>query len=90
MGRNTFETVCGFNINWPYKKLVLVLSNSMTGIPEKYRDHAELVQGTLKEVLRNYSCKRLSQAVFLRLSQERILRQPELVSGSNNSEYWTW
>ena len=51
MGRNTFETVCGFDIAWPYKKPVFVLSNSMTGIPEKYRDHAELVKGSLKEVL---------------------------------------
>ena len=51
MGRNTFETVCGFDMDWPYKKPVFVLSSSMTNIPEEYRKHAKLVQGPLKEVL---------------------------------------
>lgn len=51
MGRNTFETVCGFDMAWPYQKPVFVLSNSISAIPEKYRPHAELVQGTLQEVL---------------------------------------
>ncbi|SHJ20520.1 dihydrofolate reductase family protein [Aquimarina spongiae] len=30
MGRTTFETVCGFDIDWPYSKKVFVLSNSLT------------------------------------------------------------
>lgn len=51
MGRNTFETVCGFDIDWPYTQPVFVLSNSLTTIPEKFRDKAELVRGPLKEVL---------------------------------------
>lgn len=51
MGRKTFETVCGFNIDWPYQKPVFVLSNSMTSIPEEYKDKAELVKGTLNEIL---------------------------------------
>ena len=33
MGRTTFETVCGFDIDWPYTKPVFVLSNSLDEIP---------------------------------------------------------
>jgi len=51
MGRKTFETVCGFDIDWPYQKPVFVLSNTMTKIPEKFKDKAQLVKGTLKEIL---------------------------------------
>ena len=28
MGRATFETVCGFDVEWPYPKPVFVLSNT--------------------------------------------------------------
>ena len=52
MGRVTFETVCGFNIEWPYKKPVFVLSNSLTEIPQKFKDKAQLVHGTLTEILK--------------------------------------
>ena len=51
MGRTTFETVCGFDIDWPYQKPVFVLSNTLTQIPEKFKDKAHLVKGTLKEIL---------------------------------------
>ncbi len=51
MGRTTFETVCAFDMDWPYKKPVFVLSNSLTKIPEKYECKAVLVKGTLKEIL---------------------------------------
>ncbi len=51
MGRITFNTVCGFDIDWPYQKPVFVLSNSLTEIPEKFKDKAELVKGTLTEIL---------------------------------------
>lgn len=51
MGRTTFETVCGFDIDWPYTIPVYVLSRSLREIPEKYASHAFLVKGTLKEVL---------------------------------------
>ena len=51
MGRTTFETVCGFDIDWPYQKPVFVLSNTLTSIPKKLKDKAELVKGTLKEIL---------------------------------------
>jgi dihydrofolate reductase len=51
MGRNTFETVCGFDIDWPYKIPVFVLSNSLDELPNEYKDKAYLVKGTLQEVL---------------------------------------
>ncbi len=51
MGRNTFETVCGFDVEWPYPKPVFVLSRSMTEIPAEYRDKAQLIKGSLPEVV---------------------------------------
>lgn len=51
MGRTTFETVCGFDMEWPFDKPVFVLSTQMTEIPEKYVGKAELVKGSLSEVL---------------------------------------
>ena len=53
LGRLTFETVCNFDIDWPYQKPVFVISNSMSTMPEKYIGKAELVKGTLKEILEN-------------------------------------
>ncbi|UTW65449.1 dihydrofolate reductase [bacterium SCSIO 12643] len=52
MGRTTFETVCGFDIEWPYQKPVFVLSKTLREIPEKYADKVFLVQGSLTEVLK--------------------------------------
>ncbi len=51
MGRTTFETVCGFDMDWPYQKPVFVLSNNMTSIPKEYQDKAFLVKGTLNEII---------------------------------------
>ena len=51
MGRKTFETVCGFDMDWPYTKPVFVLSDTLDNIPKKYENNAQLVQGTLKEIL---------------------------------------
>lgn len=52
MGRNTFETVLGFGIDWPYKIPVFVLSNTLKSLPEKLKnENVELISGPLKEVL---------------------------------------
>jgi dihydrofolate reductase len=51
MGRNTFETVLGFDVEWPYKKPVFVLSNSLKEIPESHKNKAYLVKGSLPEIL---------------------------------------
>lgn len=50
MGRNTFEKVCSFDIEWPYPVPVFVLSNTLKEIPVKYRKFAELVHGSVYEV----------------------------------------
>lgn len=51
MGRNTFETVCGFNVEWPYPMPVFVLSDTMTSMPEAYSDKASIISGSLSEVV---------------------------------------
>jgi dihydrofolate reductase len=51
MGRITFETVCGYDIDWPYTKPVFVLSNTLSKVPDEYKAEAELVRGELTEVL---------------------------------------
>lgn len=50
MGRNTFETVLGFN-EWPYTKPVFVLSNSLTSVPEAYQLKATIVKGNIENIL---------------------------------------
>ncbi|QDV81652.1 dihydrofolate reductase family protein [Planctomycetes bacterium TBK1r] len=51
MGRKTFETVCGFDCDWPYTKPVFVLSKSLTSLPEGYEGKAELIAGSLGNVI---------------------------------------
>ncbi|MFT4662861.1 MAG: dihydrofolate reductase [Patiriisocius sp.] len=51
MGRTTFETVCGFDVDWPYEKPVFVLSNTLSEIPESHVGKAFLVKGSLTEIL---------------------------------------
>ena len=51
MGRKTFETVLGFDFDWPYEKPVFVLSNKLKEIPENHKEKAFLVNGTLTEIL---------------------------------------
>ena len=51
MGRITFETVCSFDVDWPYDIPVFVLSNTLTEIPASYKGKAYLAKGPLTEVL---------------------------------------
>ncbi|WP_065204416.1 dihydrofolate reductase family protein [Shewanella woodyi] len=51
MGRNTFEMVLSFGVDWPYNKPVFVLSNRLTQLPEGVEDNAFLLNGTPKEVM---------------------------------------
>ena len=51
MGRTTFETVCGFDIDWPYIKPVFVLSNTLNEIPESHKGKAFLAKGSLTAIL---------------------------------------
>jgi dihydrofolate reductase len=51
MGRTTFETVCGFDVDWPYTKPVFVLSNTLNELPESHKGKAFLIKGSLTEIL---------------------------------------
>ncbi len=50
MGRTTFETVCGFDMDWPYSQPVFVLSNTLQEIPDSYREKVFLIKGPLAEI----------------------------------------
>lgn len=52
MGRNTFETVLGFDVPWPYEKPVFVLSNRLEKIPDSHQGKAHLIKGSLASVLK--------------------------------------
>ncbi len=51
MGRTTFETVCGFDCDWPYDKPVYVLSNKLNKVPIELVNKVEIVKGDLNDVL---------------------------------------
>ncbi|MGB0881747.1 MAG: dihydrofolate reductase family protein [Vicingaceae bacterium] len=51
MGRTTFETVMGFDVDWPYNKPVFVLSGKLKKIPDSHKGKAFLMKGTLIEIL---------------------------------------
>ena len=53
MGRTTFQTVCSFDIDWPYKKHVFVLSNSLNEVPDNLVGEVTLINGNLKDILNN-------------------------------------
>lgn len=50
MGRNTFELVLSFGIEWPYIKPVFVLSQSLNQVPAGYKDKITLLNGEPKEI----------------------------------------
>jgi dihydrofolate reductase len=62
MGRKTFETVCGFDLEWPYDKPVFVLSRTLDSVPEAFREKAKVVRGPLSAVL-----DRIHREGYLRL-----------------------
>ena len=52
MGRTTFDTVCGFGGDWPYRKHVFVLSHSLNTVPDYLEGKVSLTKGKPSEVLR--------------------------------------
>lgn len=57
MGRNTFETVLGFDVEWPYSKPVFVASSSLSEIPEKLQDKVFIINGTPAEIVKQLNEK---------------------------------
>ena len=51
MGRTTYETVCGFDIPWPYTKPVYVLSSSLKPGSLKFDEHVTYLNGKPEEIL---------------------------------------
>ena len=51
MGRTTFETVCSFDMDWPYTLPVFVLSNKLDSVPADLKNKVVLVSGPLSEIL---------------------------------------
>jgi len=51
MGRNTFETVLGFD-EWPYTKPVIVLSHQLKTVPDRVRGQAEIMAGDVVQIER--------------------------------------
>ena len=62
MGRNTFDTVCSFDMEWPYNRPVFVLSKTLASLPKEFDGKAELVKGSVQEIL-----KQIHQRGFTRL-----------------------
>ncbi|CAM4165533.1 dihydrofolate reductase family protein [Pseudoalteromonas maricaloris] len=62
MGRNTFETIQGFDCEWPYNKPVFVLSNTLKEVPKVFSDKVSLVRGELTDIV-----KQLAQLGFKNL-----------------------
>ena len=52
MGKTTFEMVINFDIDWPYKEQVFVLSHTLKEIPETLQKKVTLLKGDLKDILK--------------------------------------
>jgi len=61
MGRHSFETVLGFDVEWPYKVPVFVWSNTLKQVPNSLKDHVFLVSGTVSELLEHIHNKGYTQ-----------------------------
>ena len=57
MGRNTYETVLGFDIDWPYTKPVYVLSTTLTKTTEHLHNQVEMVNTDLKSLIHHLAAK---------------------------------
>ncbi|MDA3852648.1 MAG: dihydrofolate reductase family protein [Bacteroidales bacterium] len=57
MGRSTFETVCAFDMPWPYTKPVFVLSTTLQSIPPKAEGKAEIINGAIASILQQLNSR---------------------------------
>lgn len=99
MGRKTFETVVGFDMDWPYNKPVFVLSNTLKEIPAIYKEKAFLLKGTLTEILGQIHQKGFYRLYidggttirnFLKedLIDEMVLTTIPILLGGGSSLFW--
>ncbi|MFK8038147.1 MAG: dihydrofolate reductase family protein [Crocinitomicaceae bacterium] len=51
MGRKSYETILGFDIDWPYNIPVFVLSSTLTEVPSELQGKVHFANGQLKEIL---------------------------------------
>lgn len=51
MGRNTFQKVMSFGIDWPYSKKVFVWSNTLKELPSTLQGKVEIVHGPIEQIL---------------------------------------
>ena len=51
MGRNTYEKVLSFGIEWPYEKPVFVLSTTLSGVPTELHGRVQFLKGNLRSIL---------------------------------------
>lgn len=61
MGRNTFETILSFGIDWPYILPVFVMSQSLETIPELLKGKVELMKGSVSETVEHVHKKGYTQ-----------------------------
>lgn len=57
MGRNTFEKVLSFGIEWPYSKKVFILSNTLKRVDSSLSGRVEIIQGDLKVLIQSLNQK---------------------------------
>jgi len=51
MGRKTFETLIGFGAGWHYPRPGIVLSTTMTSVPEPFARHVQIASGSPVEIV---------------------------------------
>ena len=51
MGRNTFDVVCGFDVDWPYAVPVFVLSSTIKQLSPEWDGKVQLLKGPVNEIV---------------------------------------
>lgn len=57
MGRNTYEKVLSFGIEWPYTKKVFVLTHTLKNVDPSLETKVELVNGDLRALVQNLNAQ---------------------------------
>lgn len=52
MGRTTFETIIGFDIEWPYAQPVFVLSNTINELPYSLPSNVNILSGNVSDIIK--------------------------------------